>query len=195
MNALDNITTSMEKHELRADHHNAGDLLSALVEDGHSATAQTLTEHLSQHELLTRSTFIEGFLKDVELEADLSLNKIQALVHEWGFNNFGNNVSKTTGQELGSIAPLIGMGEELGELQHCILKAHQGIRGFSENGTLTQKYFDERDDALADILIYMCDFASRENVNLLEVLNKTWRKIVSKRDWKKNPKEGDSNNG
>ncbi len=114
-----------------------------------------------------------------------TLQQIQDEIREWADRNFKDNQSKapgvTYGTPLGSIAPLLGIVEEVGELSHCVLKRHQGIRGYDEN----DKYFTERDDALADIMVYLCDFAGREKVDLDYVLNKVWAK-VQLRDWQKN---------
>lgn len=118
---------------------------------------------------------------DAKSTNEKSLRVIQREIREWSLRNFGQQVSKATGAELGSISPLLGIGEENGELCHVVLKRHQGIRGYDDDA----KYQSERDDAIADILVYLCDFANRENVDLLDVLNKTWSK-VQKRDWEKN---------
>src|SRR5690349_11211377 len=112
---------------------------------------------------------------------ELSLREIQAQIREWADRNFKNNTSKATGAELGSVAPLLGIVEEAGELSHCVLKRHEGIRGYDDDA----KYTTDRDDALADILVYLCDFAGREGVDLLSALNKTWAR-VRQRDWEKN---------
>ncbi len=110
-----------------------------------------------------------------------SLRVIQREIKEWSLRNFGKQISKATGAELGSISPLLGIGEENGELCHVVLKRHQGIRGYDDD----VKYMAERDDAIADILVYLCDFANREDVDLQAALNAVWAK-VQQRDWQKN---------
>lgn len=120
--------------------------------------------------------------------SEKSLREIQAEVGRWSINNFGFQVSKRTGVELGSLAPLMGMGEELGELFHAVLKHHQGIREMA----LMSAYEEARNDALADILIYMCDFATREDVDLQAVLNKVWLGVVAKRNWVDAPVTGEA---
>lgn len=79
-----------------------------------------------------------------------ALETIRSEVGEWSQRNFGAQTSKATGQELRSIAPLLGLFEEIGEL------------------TLANAIpdFAEQKDALADCFIYLCDFMHRENVNL-----------------------------
>jgi hypothetical protein len=76
-----------------------------------------------------------------------TLRSIQREVGDWSLENFGIQKSKATGDNLDSLAPLLGITEELGEWVE------------STND-------DEKKDALADILIYACDFASRENCHL-----------------------------
>lgn len=107
-------------------------------------------------------------------------------VHEWSSRNFGEQISKETNQRLGSLCPLMGMVEEVGELMHVTLKRHQGIRGYDD----TVKYETNRDDAIADILIYMLDYCARERINLGRILVETWAK-VQKRDWEKNKVNAD----
>lgn len=111
------------------------------------------------------------------------LEEIQSRVGYWSQLNFGDQTSKATGVPLGSLAPLMGVAEELGELFHATLKRHQGIRGFDNDET----FIAARNDAVADILVYLCDYASREGFSLLEALNETWDRVVSKRNWKENP--------
>ena len=64
-------------------------------------------------------------------------------VGEWADKNFGDR----RGADWGII-------EEMGEASHCILKAQQKIRGFD-----SEEYFQRMfADALADIIIYLCDW-------------------------------------
>ncbi len=91
------------------------------------------------------------------------LRQIQYEVSYWSRKNFA----------LGSLAPLLGIVEEVGELCHATLKYHQGIRSL-DNRT---KYEADRNDAVGDILIFLCDYANREDIDLIEVLNETWSKV------------------
>lgn len=107
------------------------------------------------------------------MQSGKTLTEIQHEIGEWSSKNFGV-------QE--SINPLLGVGEEFGELLHATLKRRQAIRGFDDD----KQYTDARDDAVADLLVYLCDYCCKENIDLLKVLNETWYK-VSQRDWKANP--------
>lgn len=72
--------------------------------------------------------------------------------------------------------PLVGIAEEVGELSHSFLKRHQNIR-------MNEDHNAKIEDALGDILIYVCDFANRQGVDLDKVLAETWA-AVSQRDWR-----------
>lgn len=118
-----------------------------------------------------------------------TLHALQMEIGAWSRKNFGNQESKVTGNPLYSLAPLLGIVEELGELTHAVLKHHQGIRGMDDLDT----YEAARDDAVADMLIYLCDFACREGFSIGAVLESTWSEEVGQRNWKDDPQEGISN--
>jgi len=50
--------------------------------------------------------------------------------------------------------PEIGVAEEIGEAMHCVLKRRQKIRGFERDEIFVPEFID----ALADCLIYLCDW-------------------------------------
>ncbi len=56
-------------------------------------------------------------------------------------------------------APELGIVEEIGEATHCVLKQIQGIRGFDNK----EFFLKEFGDALADIIIYLCDWCFTYN--------------------------------
>lgn len=117
---------------------------------------------------------------------DKDLKEMQGLVGSWSKQNFGDQVSKANGMTLGSLAPLLGVVEEVGELCHATLKHHQGIRGFDDPA----KYEEAVIDAAADIMVYLCDYAEREGFSLHDALNTVWDRIVSKRNWAASPQSG-----
>lgn len=86
----------------------------------------------------------------------MKISDIQKEVGEWSRFNFGNQatskmtVSPSGLPELGKLAPLMGMAEEIGEL----VEAHQ-------DDSLV-----EIRDALGDIAIYLCDYGCRSGVSL-----------------------------
>lgn len=112
-----------------------------------------------------------------------SLEQIQNEVGQWSQANFGDNISKVTGLPMFSQNALTGLVEEVGELNHATICHHQGRRGYDPTTEAGEaKYVADRNDALADILIFLCDFAYREGVSLLQLVNKAWEETVSKRN-------------
>ena len=79
------------------------------------------------------------------------LEQIQKEQPEWVQHNFGDRPSWQ---------PLLGAGEEIGELYHAFLKRAQNIR-------LSENHNENIKDALADIIIYLCDFSSSEGIGFL----------------------------
>lgn len=100
------------------------------------------------------------------------LAQFQDEVRIWANRNFGFDQP--------SILPLLGLAEEVGELNHAHLKGAQGIRYSA------QKVKDMKCDALGDLFIYAADYASREGLNLEECIRIAWEGVKS-RDWKTNP--------
>ena len=95
------------------------------------------------------------------------LEQLRKEVGEWSQANFGDQESKALSQRrledhgwtelpiiLGSMAPMFGLIEELGELEETI-----GINP-------PAKLLDEQMDALGDAVIYLCDYAYREDIPL-----------------------------
>ena len=104
-----------------------------------------------------------------------TIKEIQDEVKDWAYHNFGNQPS---------LHPLLGIGEETGELQHHFLKREQKIR--------TNEDHDEKiKDALADLFIFMCDFSNCEDIDLEAVINGVWDN-VKQRNWKTNKENGQS---
>lgn len=109
-----------------------------------------------------------------------TLAQIQQEIGAWAQYQFGPNLSKDDSSPLwnhplGSLAPLLGIVEEVGELCHAIVYRHQG-RGYAN----VQEHRAAKEDALADLLVFMCDYGNREGIDLTSALNKVWEK-VSKR--------------
>lgn len=81
-----------------------------------------------------------------------SVKDIQIDVAIWSTRNFGHQQSKVDPDLfLGSLAPLLGIGEELGE--------------YFEEGKLEDSL-----DALADMGVYLCDYAAREGFTLPDMV-------------------------
>lgn len=113
--------------------------------------------------------------QELHEESELSaLARCQVQLVDWQQHNFPGRPDWH---------PLLGAVEELGELAHAFIKRAQGIRGTPE------EHKADIADALADILVYLCDFANSQGVDMETNLDATWRKVRS-RDWQKYPKTG-----
>lgn len=80
-------------------------------------------------------------------------------VGTWSEQNFGGQPAKY---------PLIGSGEELGELITSVLKIAQGIddaEKYQERGTVGP---DAEKDAIGDVVIYLADYAYRNHLRVME---------------------------
>mgnify|MGYP000533640357 FL=1 len=98
-----------------------------------------------------------------------------------GVDSLGEDIDEKHGPEKSLIV-------YVGKLHHCMLKRHQGIRGYDDD----DKFKGERIKLLYQLLGQLERFVKETlpKTNLLQIANETWNKIVSKRDWKKDPKTG-----
>lgn len=82
---------------------------------------------------------------------NLTLDELQTAIGEWSLSNFGGQESKAYPDlVLGSLAPLLGIFEEYGEWKEA-------------------ETMEDWVDALGDVLVYLCDYATREGFRLAEV--------------------------
>jgi NTP pyrophosphatase (non-canonical NTP hydrolase) len=110
-----------------------------------------------------------------------TLDQIQREIGEWATEQFGDNVSKdrssiSFNHPLGSIPSLLGIVEEVGELCRAVARRHQG-RGYED----IREHREAKEDALADMLVFTCDYANREAIQLNEVLDRVWTKVCKRR--------------
>ena len=108
--------------------------------------------------------------------SERSLRDVQIEQRPWVARNFGDDRP--------AYHPLLGAVEELGELAHAHLKHEQKIRGMSQ-----YEFETKAADALGDIVIYLCDYASAMGFDLQDVVLQTWES-VKKRDWVADPHLG-----
>lgn len=88
------------------------------------------------------------------------LDAIREEVSPWNRQNFGDNVSKVDPtMVLNSLCPLLGVFEEIGESAQAIEPA-------------------EFQDAYADIMIFLCDYVSREGETFADILGSVTEKQV-----------------
>ena len=109
-----------------------------------------------------------------------TLSEIQKEIKVWANKNFGKRLGL---KKRPSWHPLLGIGEELGELNHAYLKKEQKIR----NGV--EKYQKGAQDAIGDLVIYVIDFCNQEDFDIEEILTATWDK-VKQRNWEENAEHG-----
>lgn len=105
---------------------------------------------------------------------EMKFSNLQKLVADWQDYNFGPQAP---------YRQLLGVAEEFGELCHAQLKLEQGIRGTPEEHKAAAK------DAVGDILIFLSNYCTGQGFDLQQIAEDTWAEI-SKRDWKKFPKNG-----
>ena len=109
---------------------------------------------------------VKAYLWEVNIG---SIKRVQDELQVWSAHNFPGR---------GEDEPLLGIVEEVGELCHAILKRKQGIRGSYEQHSAAIE------DALADILIFACDYANSQGIDLEATLERVWDTEVKPRDWR-----------
>lgn len=103
----------------------------------------------------------------------MDLRQLQEEIRIWTQHNFPDSPPWQ---------PLLGIGEELGELNHAFLKRAQGVR-------TGESHFDKMVDAVGDLVIFLGHFCSLNGISLSAAIENTWNE-VKQRDWKKYPKNG-----
>lgn len=80
----------------------------------------------------------------------MDIERLSEEVGDWSDENFGEQPADN---------PLIGAGEEAGELTTCVLKRAQGI---ADSDKYEDRISDEEEkDAVADIVIYLADLLAK----------------------------------
>lgn len=97
------------------------------------------------------------------------MNDLQEEVAEWSERNFPDQPAEN---------PLLGVGEEYGELTHAVLKDKQGIRLDESDVSL-----EAEKDAVGDMVIFLADFCSRRGYDLGDCIEMAWDGKVSGREW------------
>jgi NTP pyrophosphatase (non-canonical NTP hydrolase) len=93
-----------------------------------------------------------------------TLTRVQRESHEWRKKAYPDTYTL----ELQAL----GVGEEVGELQHAILKHLQGIRGYDFDKTQA-----EVADAIGDIVIYACGVAQLLNIDVRAAVEAAWNHV------------------
>lgn len=82
----------------------------------------------------------------------MNLDKLREEVYRWSRENFGDQPAEY---------PLIGVGEEIGELVTSVLKRAQGIDDSEKYSQRDDVGPEAEEDAVADAVIYAADFIER----------------------------------
>lgn len=106
-------------------------------------------------------------------DTTMTFTRLQKEQAEWALKNFGDAPSHQ---------PLLGVGEEVGELMHAHLKSEQKIR-------INQDHMADKKDAIGDIVIYLADYCTREGISLNKCVRDAWEQ-VKQRDWTQNKEDG-----
>ncbi|HOD84842.1 MAG TPA: hypothetical protein PKG77_25785, partial [Phycisphaerae bacterium] len=106
----------------------------------------------------------------------LTLRRLQDELRAWVQHNFPAREP---------FYPLLGAMEELGELSHAHLKDLQAIRGTPE------EHQAAKEDAVADIIIFLADYCTANGIDLQAAVEKTWAQ-VKLRDWQADKLGGQS---
>lgn len=104
----------------------------------------------------------------------MNIRDIQNEQKAWVIHNF-------PGRD--SYYPLLGAVEEVGEIAHAHLKMKQGIRGTKK------EHLAAIEDGIADVIIFLCDYATAMGIDVQDALEKTWV-VVKQRDWRMYPNDG-----
>lgn len=109
--------------------------------------------------------------------SEFDLDSFQASVGKWALSNFESRDWHH---------PLMGLSEELGELNHALLKQEQKIRGSYE------EHEAQAIDAVGDIMIFLADLCYRRGWSLRSAVESAWME-VSQRDWVSDSEKGKAN--
>ena len=112
------------------------------------------------------------------------IRELQQEMAEWRDRNFGLTSDPAIGN-IQSMEQALGVGEEVGELQHIVLKARQGIRG----GADPIKLMQQEVDCVGDIFIFLAGYCSRRMIDMEAAILTTWEE-VRQRDWVQYPTDG-----
>ena len=107
---------------------------------------------------------------------DRNWSWLQEKLAAWQGRNFG-------APALSEIA--LGVGEEVGELHHAILKRTQRIRGMDDEGN----FKEAAGDAIADATIYLIQLATALRLDFATLVHETAKHVMA-RDWVSNKQDG-----
>lgn len=98
----------------------------------------------------------------------MNLRQLQTELAPWVARNFGAVPWQM---------PLMGVSEEVGELNHALLKQWQGVRGTAAEHEAAAK------DAVGDIVVFLANLCIQRGWDFGAIVEETWAK-VSRRDYR-----------
>lgn len=125
---------------------------------------------------------LDNRIRLLEAERDAAAPDLEGCLNDWQ-HEVSKWLEKQPFYPQEKWQPLLGMGEELGELNHAFLKRSQNIRGTPD------EHWAKMKDAIGDFFVYAAGFCIAEKMSLGECLRETWEG-VSRRDWNKNATNG-----
>lgn len=114
--------------------------------------------------------------QDFEKLGDGTLARLQVELAAWQNRNFG---------AIPMWQPALGAGEEVGELQHAVLKHYQGIRGLDDR----ERLLAQASDSVGDAVVYLMQVCTALRLDFETVVRGTAMHVL-KRDWVKDPLAG-----
>jgi NTP pyrophosphatase (non-canonical NTP hydrolase) len=99
---------------------------------------------------------------------------IQWAIHAWHRMNFPHDDARDA---------LLGVGEELGEVNRAQIKQSGGIRGSFEY------WHQEKAKEIGDVLIGLINYCAWNDIDWLEALKDRWA-VISRRDYIRYPEDG-----
>lgn len=160
-------------------HRNFGDQVSRTMSVALGSTAPVMGLSEEYGELLL--AIAEKNSVDIEdAISDIGIYACDMTSRELGFGN--GRHEKIEGKSFED--PIAGIGHAIGQINHCFLKRHQGIRGFSD-----RTVFREKATAALQSLWYYLDLAAHKHAgkSIEELVEETFTDIVADRDWASNP--------
>ncbi len=109
-----------------------------------------------------------------------TLQQIQAEIGAWAQKQFGVNSTSSQSHHqtaLLEIPSFYGIVSELGELAALDVREMQGR---SKLPTPEARQ-DAREDAVADLMVFLCDYCCRMGIDLNVALDRTWAKVSQRR--------------
>lgn len=133
-------------------------------------TSERLKQIIGFRELAANMPWwVDELIAECKQKSRITLEILQKQQKSWVAHNFPDRLD---------YYPLLGAMEELGELSHAHLKTLQGIRGTA------LEHYDKKCDAIGDIIIYLADYCTANDICMQSALEQTWDHVQG-RDWQK----------